>query len=332
MVCRRLGLGERRARVLQVEEDLVGREALGLLQEAGVAARHRETGAARTQTVDGRGHAGTSRGSSLFALRISSTMRPMIPVMSKSFGVKTAATPAARSCSASPFGMMPPAITGMSVGTGHTQPFQHVRHQLGVRSGQDRQADAVHVLGDAPRPRSARASAGCPGRPPRSRRHGPARRSARRRWSARPGPACPPGSAACRRPGPWRSASTLRRTSASGRALLGGDRHRRATRRPVGARNSPNTSRRAPAHSPVVTPARAHSRVASMRLPVPLRGLLQPLQRLARARVVEGRLVARVAPVLQRGDRHGPRPPGRPSDRACPGRRSAGWARSSRRC
>lgn len=39
---------------------------------------------------------------------------------------------------------------------------------------------------------------------------------------------------------------------------------------PVGARNSPNTSRSAPAHSPVVTPARAHSRVASMRLAVPL--------------------------------------------------------------
>jgi hypothetical protein len=39
-------------------------------------------------------------GTSLFAFRISSTIRPMIPVMSKSLEVKTAATPAALSCSA----------------------------------------------------------------------------------------------------------------------------------------------------------------------------------------------------------------------------------------
>lgn len=38
---------------------------------------------------------------------------------------------------------------------------------------------------------------------------------------------------------------------------------------PVGARNSPNTSRRALDHSPVVTPARAHSSVASIRFSVP---------------------------------------------------------------
>lgn len=38
---------------------------------------------------------------------------------------------------------------------------------------------------------------------------------------------------------------------------------------PVGARNSPNTSRRAQAHSPVVTPARAHSTVASIMFSVP---------------------------------------------------------------
>ena len=38
---------------------------------------------------------------------------------------------------------------------------------------------------------------------------------------------------------------------------------------PVGARNSPKTSRSAQAHSPVVTPARAHSRVAAKRLPSP---------------------------------------------------------------
>ena len=38
---------------------------------------------------------------------------------------------------------------------------------------------------------------------------------------------------------------------------------------PVGARNSPNTSRRAPAHSPTVPPASARAMVASMMLPVP---------------------------------------------------------------
>lgn len=38
----------------------------------------------------------------------------MISVMPKSFGVKTAATPAALSVTASAFGMMPPTMTGMS--------------------------------------------------------------------------------------------------------------------------------------------------------------------------------------------------------------------------
>ncbi len=124
-------LGERRAGVLQVEEDLVGREALGLLQEPRVASRYRQTRATGAQPVQGlcggaarlrggggrrggRGHAGTSRGSSLFAFRISSTIRPMISVIPKSFGVNTAATPALIRASASAGGMIPPAITGMS--------------------------------------------------------------------------------------------------------------------------------------------------------------------------------------------------------------------------
>jgi hypothetical protein len=51
-VLARLGLDERGARVLQVEEHLVGRERLGLLQEARVAARDGKTGAAGTQLAD----------------------------------------------------------------------------------------------------------------------------------------------------------------------------------------------------------------------------------------------------------------------------------------
>lgn len=64
-------------------------------------------------------------------------------------------------------------------------------------------------------------------------------------------------------------ASTLRRTSDIAEPSSAGTATG-AEETPVGARNSPNTSRRAPAHSPVVTPARAHSRVASIRLSVPL--------------------------------------------------------------
>jgi len=47
------GLGQRRARVLQVEEDLVGRQALGLLQEPGVAARDGEVGTAGSELGHG---------------------------------------------------------------------------------------------------------------------------------------------------------------------------------------------------------------------------------------------------------------------------------------
>lgn len=81
----RLRLGERGAGVLQVEEDLVGVEALGLLQEARVRARYSEARTARAKAVD-LGHAGTSSGSRWFAVRISSTIRPMISVMPKSLG------------------------------------------------------------------------------------------------------------------------------------------------------------------------------------------------------------------------------------------------------
>lgn len=62
--------------------------------------------------------------------------------------------------------------------------------------------------------------------------------------------------------------STFRRTSERAEPSSAGTATG-AEDTPVGARNSPNTSRSAPAHSPVVTPARAHSRVASIRLSVP---------------------------------------------------------------
>ena len=48
--------------------------------------------------------------------------------------------------------------------------------------------------------------------------------------------------------------------------LLRGDGGPDEPETPVGARNSPKTPRRTPVHSPVVTPARAHASVASIRL------------------------------------------------------------------
>src|SRR3954465_6429560 len=72
---------------------------------------------------------------------------------------------------------------------------------------------------------------------------------------------------------------------------------------PVGARYSPNTSRSTPAHSPVVTPARAQSRVAAIRLtsvPAASRRAPHPLPGGAWARpgVVGGALVALGPPLL----------------------------------
>src|SRR4051812_5601599 len=262
----RLGLGERSARVLQVEEDLVRREALRLLQEAGIASRHRETRAAGTQTGDG--HAGTSRGSSLFAFRISSTMRPMIPVMSKSFGVKTAATPAARNCSASPLGMIPPAMTGTSVA-----PATCSRSST---SGTSCACEPDRMDRPTACTSSARAASTiCSGvsRMPWYTTSKPASRartaicSAPLECPSRPG--LPTRKRSFPTPMSFAVTSTLRRTSAMAEPSSAGTATG-ADDTPVGARNSPNTSRSAPAHSPVVTPARAHSRVASMRLAVPL--------------------------------------------------------------
>ena len=75
--------------------------------------------------------------------------------------------------------------------------------------------------------------------------------------------ACRRAAAAARR-APRRCGATVARTSARASAPAPATPTEPLT--PVGARNSPNTSRSAPAHSPVVTPARAHSRVAAMRL------------------------------------------------------------------
>ena len=158
---------------------------------------------------------------------------------------------------------------GYVCGAGHTQPFQHVRHQLGVRAGEDRQADRVHVLGEGgvhdllgrqPDALVDHLEAGVTGP------HGdllgavgvPVQaRLADQEAQLADAQVLAPSARPCGgpRPGP----SPPRRGPPPAR-----------TRHPSGARNSPNTSRRAPAHSPVVTPARAHSRVASMRLPVPL--------------------------------------------------------------
>src|SRR5882757_6053950 len=205
--------------------------------------------------------------SSLFASRISSTIRPMIPVIPKSFGVNTAATPAASSSLASAAGMMPPTTTGMS-----STPARRSRSSTSGTSAAcepdriDRptQCTSSATAADticsgvslipwyttskpASRARTAICSAPleCPSRPglPTSSRSLP-----------------PPSSAAV--------SATLRRTSASSlpasAAIATG-----ALLTPVGARNSPNTSRSANDHSPVVTPARAHSRVAAIRFSGP---------------------------------------------------------------
>ena len=185
----------------------------------------------------------------------------MISVSPKSLGVKTRATPCSRSRRASLSGMIPPTTTGTSSRPASRRPSQHRRHDLQVRAGQDRQADDVHVLLDRGRDDLRRGEPDALVDRPRSRRRGRGRRSARRRWSARRGRACRPGSAAGRRaPRRWPAPARGRR-SASRRP-----RRRRWPRpRPVGARYSPNTSRSTPAHSPVVTPARAQSRVAAIR-------------------------------------------------------------------
>ncbi len=70
----------------------------------------------------------------------------MISVRPKSFGVKTAATPSSIS-RARRRGDDPADDHGHVVEAVRPHPVEHLGHQLHVRAGQDRQPDAVHVLG-----------------------------------------------------------------------------------------------------------------------------------------------------------------------------------------
>ena len=106
--------------------------------------------------------------------------------------------------------MIPPAITGMSCGAGLAQPLQHVRAPAAAC-----EPDRIDRPTQCTSSASGRVHDLLGGEPDalvdhlEARRHGPVRRSARRRWSARPGRACRPAAAACRRPGPRPSASTF---------------------------------------------------------------------------------------------------------------------------
>ena len=202
-------------------------------------------------------------GSRPWARRISSTMRPTMAVISKSAGVKTAATPWARSaCGVG--GRDDPADHHRDVArAGLAEPPQHVGHQLGVPAGQDRQAHAVHVLGHR-RGRDLRR-----GEPDAGVDH------------LEPGVAGPDGDLLDAVGVPV-EAGLAQQQAQPARPDLGrggvcrladrGEREPAAAAAaenaptPVGARYSPNTSRSAKAHSPVVTPARAQASVAAIRL------------------------------------------------------------------
>ena len=67
---------------------------------------------------------------------------------------------------------------------------------------------------------------------------------------------------------------------------------------PVGARNSPNTPRSALAHSPVVTPARAHSNEASIRLASVCASATSRAERR-----LDGQRIALGTPLVEREDR-----------------------------
>ena len=72
----------------------------------------------------------------------------MISVSPKSFGVKTAATPSSLSLAASPARDDAADDDRDVVDALLAHPVEHGRDQLHVRAGQDREPDAVHVLGD----------------------------------------------------------------------------------------------------------------------------------------------------------------------------------------
>ena len=174
----------------------------------------------------------------------------MISVIEKSFGVNTAATPGARSVAASPSGMIPPTTTGTSPSPGGAQPGDDGRDGLPVRPRQDRQADDVHVLldrgGDDLRRRQPDAlvddlEADVAG--------------AYRDLLGAVGVSVQPGLADQQsQPHAELGAGARGPARARRRSPRPPRRRRRPPDTPVGARYSPNTSRSAPAHSPVVTP------------------------------------------------------------------------------
>ena len=138
---------------------------------------------------------------------------PMMSVSAKSLGVKTARHPSSRSDRGVAGGMIPPTTTGTSPAPPSRRPSSTAG--TSARCEPDRIDSPTSARPRRPRPRrSAPGSAGCPGRPPRSRRRGPVPRSARRRWSARPGPACRPAAAAGR-PSSAPVGPTRSRTAAS---------------------------------------------------------------------------------------------------------------------
>ena len=151
---------------------------------------------------------------------------------------------------------MPPTTTGRSPAPAARRPASTSGTSCMCEPDSTDRPDAVHVLGDGRGHDLLVASAGSPGRRPRTRRRGPARPPAPRRCCARPARACRPAVAAA--PRAPRSSGAPARAPPRGRRPRPRRPRPRSPDTPVGARYSPNTSRNAPAHSPVVTPARAH--------------------------------------------------------------------------
>ena len=187
----------------------------------------------------------------------------------KSFGVNTAATPSSSSARASRSGMMPPTIDRDVVDAGRPHPVEHVGHQLHVRAGEDREPDAVHVLGD-------RGGDDLLGRQPDALVDDLEAGVAGAYGDLLGAVGVPVETGlADQQPqpaarAPRRSRVTCSRTSAS--SVRRPRPTPTAPETPVGARNSPNTSRSAPAHSPVVTPARARGQRRRHQVGVGLRG------------------------------------------------------------
>ena len=172
----------------------------------------------------------------------------MMRAIRKSFGVYTALTPASVSRWRSSSGMMPPTMTGastpsarsMSTIEGTSERCEPLRIDRPITSGSSSRAEATICSGVRRMPLYTTSM--------------PASRAATAICSA---PLlCPsrPGLATRKRTGP----PTMERTN-SATAASSPTRRPTAAFTPVGARNSPNTSRNAADHSPVVPPAFASS-------------------------------------------------------------------------